>query len=51
MCYFLAELSNKFINNIKKDIGFFLSTSETFSSAIKTLANTKLTIRRETIQK
>ena len=51
MCYLLAGFSNKFINGVKEDIGFFLSASGTSSSAIETLANAGLTIRRETIQK
>lgn len=51
MCYLLAGFSNKFINGVKEDIGLFLSASGTSSSAIETLANAGLTVRRETIQK
>jgi hypothetical protein len=51
MCYFVAGFNNKFINDVKVDIGFLLNASGTSSSAIETLANSGLTIRRETIQR
>ena len=51
MCYFLAGFNNKFINDVKVDIGFLLNASGTSASAIETLANSGLTVRRETIQR
>ncbi len=45
------EINNKFINSIKTKIGFLLSTSDVSASAIETLVNAGLIIRRETIQK
>ncbi len=51
MCHFLAGINNKFINGVKIEVGFLLNMSEASASTIKTLANTKLTIRRKTIQK
>jgi len=51
MCYLLAGFNNKFINGVKKDVGFLLSVSGTSTLAIETLSNAGLTIRRETIQK
>ena len=51
ICYILAGLNNKFISDVKEDIGFLLSASGTLASAIETLANAGLTIRRETIQR
>jgi hypothetical protein len=50
-CYFLAGLNNKFINGVKTEVGFLLSASGASASAIETLANAGLTIRRETIQR
>ena len=50
-CYFLAGLNNKFINGVKTEVGFLLNASGASSSAIETLANAGLTIRRETIQR
>jgi hypothetical protein len=51
MCHFLASLNNKFINGVKTEIGFLLNASGASASAIETLANADLTIRRETIRK
>ena len=51
MCYFLAGFNNKFISDMKVDIGFLLNASGTSTSTIETLANSGLTIRRETIQR
>jgi hypothetical protein len=51
MCHFLASLNNKFINGVKTEVGFLLSASGASASAIETLANAGLTIRKETIQK
>ena len=51
ICYILAGLNNKFISDVKEDIGFLLSASGTSASAIEALANAGLTVRRETIQK
>jgi hypothetical protein len=51
MCHFLAGINNKFINGIKTDVGFLLNASGASASAIETLANAGLTIRRETIQR
>jgi len=51
MCYFLAGLNNKFTNSVKADVGFLLSASGASASAIETLANAGLTIRRETVQR
>jgi hypothetical protein len=48
-CYFLAGLNNKFINGLKAEVGLLLDASGTSSSAIETLANAGLTVRRETI--
>ena len=50
-CYFLAGLNNKFINGVKTEVGFLLNASGASASAIETLANAGLTIRRETIQR
>lgn len=50
-CYFLAGLNNKFINSVKTEVGFLLNASGASASAIETLANAGLTIRRETIQR
>jgi len=50
-CHFLAGLNNKFINGVKTEVGFLLSASGASASAIETLANAGLTIRRETIQR
>ena len=47
----LGGLNNKFIGDVKEDIGFLLSASGTSASAIEALANAGLTVRRETIQK
>ncbi len=49
--YFLMRSNNKFINSIKTEVRFLLSASGTLASAIETLANVRLTIRRKTIQK
>lgn len=49
MCYLLAGFNNKFINDVKEDIGFLLDTSGTFTSAIESMANAGLTVRKETI--
>ena len=46
MCYLLAGVNNKFINGIKEDVGFLLSVSGTSASAIETLANVGLTVRK-----
>ncbi len=51
VCCFLARFNNKFINNVKADVGFLLNTSGTSASAIKTLANAGLTVSRGTIQR
>jgi hypothetical protein len=51
MCYFLAGLNNKFISDVKADVGFLLNASGASASTIETLANAGLTVRRETIQK
>lgn len=51
MCHFLASINNKFINGVKTEVGFLLGASGTSASAIETLANAGLTIRRETIQR
>ncbi|CAB4428113.1 unnamed protein product [Rhizophagus irregularis] len=51
MCYLLAGFNNKFINDVKEDIGFLLDTSGTSTSAIESMANAGLTVRKETIQK
>jgi len=51
MCYFLAGLNNKFTNSVKSDVGLLLSASGASVSAIETLANAGLTIRRETVQR
>ena len=51
MCYFLAGLNNKFTNSVKADVGFLLSASGASASAIETLANAGLTIRRKTVQR
>ena len=51
MCYFLAGLNNKFISDVKADVGFLLKASGASASTIETLANAGLTVRRETIQK
>ena len=48
-CYFLAGLNNKFINGVKAELGYLLDASGTSSSAIETLADAGLTVRRETI--
>src|SRR6266498_2177938 len=48
-CYFLAGLNNKFINGVKVEVGLLLDLSGTSSSAIETLANAGLMVRRETI--
>ena len=47
----MAGLNNKFINGVKTEVGFLLSASGASASAIETLANAGLTIRRETIQR
>jgi len=47
--YFLAGLNNKFINGVKVEVGLLLDLSGTSSSAIETLANAGLMVRRETI--
>ncbi len=47
MCYFLAGFNNKFISDVKVDVGFLLNASGTSTSAIETLANSGITIRRE----
>jgi len=49
LCYFLAGLNNKFINGIKAEVGHLLDASGASSSAIETMADAGLTIRRETI--
>src|SRR6266542_19419 len=51
MCHFLAGINNKFINGVKVEVGFLLNASGASASAIETLANAKLTIRRKTIQR
>jgi hypothetical protein len=51
LCYFLAGLNNKFINSIKAEVGLLLDASGASSSAIETLADAGLTVRRETIAK
>jgi hypothetical protein len=51
MCYLLAGFNNKFINDVKEDIGFLLDASGTSTSAIESMANAGLTVRKETIQK
>ena len=51
MCYFLAGFNNKFISDVKVDIGFLLSASGTSLSAINTLASSGLTVRGEPIQR
>jgi hypothetical protein len=51
MCYFLAGVNNKFISSVKEDVGFLLNVSGTSASAIDTLANAGLTVRKKTIQK
>ena len=51
MCYLLAGFNNKFISDVKEDIGFLLNASGTSTSAIETLANAGLTVRKETINK
>ena len=44
MCYFLADLNNKFINSVKTEVGFLLDASGTSVSTVETLANVGLTI-------
>ena len=51
MCYFLAGLNNKFISDVKADVGFLLNASGASASTIETLSNAGLTVRRETIQR
>ncbi len=51
MYYFLANINNKFINNIKIEVGFLLNISETSLSVIETLVNTRLIIKKEIIQR
>ena len=51
MCYFLAGLNNKFITDVKADMGLLLNASGASASAIETLANAGLTVKRETIQR
>ncbi len=51
MCYFLADINNKFINDVKIEVEFLLNMLEASALAIKTLANAGLTIRREIIQR
>ena len=34
MCYFLADLNNKFTNSVKANVGFLLSASGASISAI-----------------
>lgn len=51
MYYLLAGVNNKFISGVKEDVGFLLNASGTSASAIDTLANAGLTVRKETIQK
>ncbi len=47
-CYFLAGLNNKFINEVKAEVGLLLDRSGASSSMIETLAGAGLTVRRET---
>ena len=51
MCYFFVGFNNKFTNSVKADVGFLLSASGVSASAIETLANAGLTVRRETVQR
>ena len=51
MCYLLAGFNNKFISSVKEDVGFLLSASGASASAIETLSNAGLTVKRETVQK
>src|ERR1044071_6995497 len=37
MCYFLAGLNNKFISDVKADVGFLLNASGASASTIETL--------------
>ena len=48
-CYFLAKLNNKFVNEVKAEVGFLLDASGASSSAIEILAGVGFTVRRETI--
>ncbi len=48
-CYFLVRLNNKFINRIKVKVGLLLDASEVSLSAIETLVDIGLTVRRKTI--
>ncbi len=47
--YFLAGFNNKFINEIKVEVGFLLDASGTSSSVIEILADAGLTVRHKTI--
>jgi len=49
--YFLTGFNNKFINEVKAEVGFLLDISGTSSSIIETLAGVGLTVRCETIAK
>src|SRR6266508_3401793 len=49
LCYFLASINNKYINDIKVDIGSYLQTSGTSSSSIDTLANIGVSVTRKTV--
>jgi hypothetical protein len=44
-------LITNLLNSVKTEVGFLLSASGTSASAIETLANAGLTIRRESIQR
>ncbi|EXX68106.1 hypothetical protein RhiirA5_222767 [Rhizophagus irregularis] len=46
-----AGFNNKFISDVKEDVGFLLNASGTSVSAIDTLSNAGLTVRKKTIQK
>lgn len=48
-CYLLAGLRNKFANSIKLDIGLYLASSGTSSTAISTLSNAGICANYKTI--
>ena len=51
LCYFLANINNKYINGIKADIGSYLQTSGTSATSIDTLANLGLSVSRMTVNR
>ena len=47
--YFLAGLNNKFINEIKAEIGYMLDSAGSSASTIETFAGAGISIRCETV--